>query len=101
METLNLESTNAFKKYQNKKVRIMRHVYIITIDSTAFGYPNQIYVELKPVTNGTTATNFIDRNGYGYEMGGRVFKKAVDFAYDVQNELENDVKVDYLIEVDA
>lgn len=95
-QTLNLESTNAFRKYNNKKVRIMKHVYVISINEW-FG---QINVELNPVTSGSTASTSINRESYTYEMGGRVFKKAVDFAYDVQNELENDVKVDYLIEVD-
>jgi hypothetical protein len=89
-----LEETEAYNKYQGKRIRISRFVYIVDIFSSDL---TPLVIRLQSVTSGTTATNMVNRDSYPYEAGGPVFRKAVDFCYDLEREIEDGLPVDYVI----
>ena len=84
-------------KYNGKRVRF-------TYDGSAYLYKilvhvgSEIDVRLVPMNSGDVATNHVNYGSYGYEMGHPVYKKAVQRADAIANEIEQSLSVDFEVE---
>lgn len=84
-------------KYNGKTIRIQRHIYMVVVrdfDATGGYEPTKLEVVLSPKTEGTDASSFERQDNYSYTHGGKVYREAVQKAWDIRDEIEASEKTD-------
>lgn len=84
-------------RYNGKTIRIQRKIYTITVrdfDATGGYEPSRLEVILTPKTDGDSASSFERPDNYSYTHGGKVYREAVQKAWEVRDEIDASEKTD-------